>query len=489
MNRSVWLGALVWSSIAAWGVAVEPIDIGTRLELLVDDYLIERTEGVHLELHHPTPREVVLVHDQPWEGSGCGYHTVFQDGDRYRMYYKAWQLTVAQGKLTQPHPLFAAYAESPDGIHWKKPELGLFEFNGSKANNIFRLNAHDFSPFRDTNPACEPEAKYKAVGLNKGGLWAYRSADGLHWTPIQEKPIITKGAFDTQNIAFWDSTRRQYRAYIRDFREGSRDIRTATSEDFVHWTDPVWLEYPRAPREQLYTNQIKPYDRAPHLFIGFPSRYVERDWSDSMLTLPEPEHRQMRKAISKRYGTAITDALLMTSRDGHAFRRWGEAFLRPGLRSTDNWAYGDNYLAWQVVETRSDIPGAPNELSLYATESYWTGTSDQLRRFTLRIDGFVSAQAPLAGGELVTKPLVFAGKTLVLNFATSAAGSMRVEIQDAAGKPIEGFGLSDCEEIFGDSLQRTVQWKSGADVNRLTGTPVRLRVVMKDADLYSFRFP
>ncbi len=93
--------------------------------------------GASLRLHHPVPQERVLVHDQPWEGSGSGYHSVFQDGDLYRMYYKAWHLEPSPGKLNnKSHPLYCCYAESNDGIRWRKPELGLHEFQGSKKNNI-----------------------------------------------------------------------------------------------------------------------------------------------------------------------------------------------------------------------------------------------------------------------------------------------------------------------------------------------------------------
>ena len=71
----------------------ESVVIGSRLELFVDDHLIDRLSGdARLTLHHPTPRELVMIHDQPWEGTGSGYHSVFQDGNRYRMYYKAWHL-------------------------------------------------------------------------------------------------------------------------------------------------------------------------------------------------------------------------------------------------------------------------------------------------------------------------------------------------------------------------------------------------------------
>src|SRR5690606_22651003 len=135
-----------------------------------------------------------------------------------------------------------------------------------------------------------------------------------------------------------------------------------------------------------------------------------------------------RASAHPRYGTALTEGLLMTSRDGKTFHRWAEAFLRPGPERPDTWAYGDHYLGWHVVETRSALAGAPNELSLYATEGYWTGKQNQVRRYTLRLDGFVSLQAPYQGGEMVTKPLTFAGKELTLNFSTSAAGGIQVEI-------------------------------------------------------------
>ena len=138
-----------------------------------------------------------------------------------------------------------------------------------------------------------------------------------------------------------------------------------------------------------------------------------------------------------------------------------------------------------LVETKSALEGAPNELSLYATESYWTGTSSALRRYTLRLDGFVSVHAPMNGGELVTKPVTFSGKQLTMNFATSAAGGIRVEIQDASGEPAPGFTLADAEPQFGDSIERVVTWKNGSDVGSLAGKPVRLRFVLNDADLYS----
>ncbi|MFH1264143.1 MAG: hypothetical protein ABIK89_00335, partial [Planctomycetota bacterium] len=231
--------------------AAEPIDIGSRLELFVDDYLIDGLSGdAQLHLNKPQAKEVAIVTDKPWEGNTCAYYTIFQDGDLYRMYYRASHFDVATRKAT--HPEFTCYAESNDGIHWTKPELGLFEFQGSKQNSIVwdGVGTHAFVPFKDPNPNCPPEAKYKALGVGRGkhGLYAFRSPDAIHWTLMSEEPVITKGAFDSQNLAFWDPVRNLYVDFHRTFRDGVRDIMTCTSTDFLHWTDPVNLEYTGAPK-------------------------------------------------------------------------------------------------------------------------------------------------------------------------------------------------------------------------------------------------
>ena len=129
----------------------------------------------------------------------------------------------------------------------------------------------------------------------------------------------------------------------------------------------------------------------------------------------------------------------------------------------------------------------PSEMSLYVNQDYAQPTS-HLRRYSLRLDGFASVSAPYEGGELLTKPLRFAGRQLVLNCATSAAGGIRVEIQDADGKPLPGYAASDCDEILGNRLAFPVRWKSGGDVGALAGRPVRLRFLMKDADVFAMRF-
>jgi len=489
-------------SASAVGQVNGPIDVGNRLEPFVDDYMIDSISGeAELRLHTPINREVAITHDQPWEGNTCTYHTVFKDDGLYRMYYRAsHNIEDGTGK-TKAHPAYTCYAESTDGIHWTKPNLGLYEFNGSKDNNIVYIDGFgNFAPFKDANPRAKPDEKYKAVaGYKVGGLYAYKSPDGIHWEKMHDDLVITDGAFDSLNLAFFDTVRGCYVAFFRDFRDGKRDVKTCTSDDCLHWTEPVWLEYPGAPRQHLYTNGIRPYARAPHILIGLAKRYISN------------------RNPSGHPAKGVSDAVLMTSRDGRNFHRWSEAIIRPGLQKS-RWINRNNLPAWGLVETPSDVPGTPNELSFYTTEDYYVGDAAKLRRHTWRLDGFASIHAPYVGGEAVTKPLVFAHPggmeqraaaddrqaattdddaasadknteiRLLLNVSTSAAGRVLVELQDENGRPIPGHALSDCDEILGDAIEWPVSWNGNGDLSALAGRAVRVRFKLKDADVYALRF-
>ncbi len=464
----------------------------------MDRALIESLEGgAQLKLHHPQPREIAIDFDQPWEGNASGYATVFQDGDIYRMYYRGHRYLIDEPPLRQAQSEAVCYAESDDGIHWTKPNLGIHNWPGAPDNNIIWMGspeAHNFAPFKDTNPNCPPEQRYKAIGgtVTSKGLWTFQSADGIHWERLSDGPVVTEGAFDSHNTAFWDPVHNRYTMYVRFFSEGEykglRLIGMCHSQDFTNWSEPVGLDYPGSPPQQMYTNQILPYYRAPHILVGFPTRYVARPLTDHVRQLPPLELREQLINVYERCGTDLTDGLFMSSRDGLNFRRWDEAFLRPGPEAEGRWIYGDNYQSYGLFETKSEHAGLPNEISMHFDEGAWRDDSRRIRRYTIRLDGFVSLNAPYAGGQMTTKPLIFDGEQLSLNYATSAAGSLKVEIQDANGTPIPGFTLADAAELFGDSTDQIASWKNGTDVSKLAGKPVRLNFELQDGDLYSFQF-
>ncbi|QDU56885.1 glycoside hydrolase family protein [Aeoliella mucimassa] len=467
--------ALALAVIPFSAQADTPTDLTSKRELFVDSQMIDTMDGVKLELQKPNEEEVVIVHDEPWEGNTSCYHTVFFDDGKYRMYYRGAHFDESTGK--SPHAEVFCYAESTDGIHWVKPNLGLHEFNGSKDNNIViatPTHAHCFAPFRDANPAATADAKYKALTRSRGGLVAYESPDAIHWTLVSSKPVITDGAFDSLNIAYWDSYRQHYVDFHRDFREGVRDIKTCTSDDFTNWTVAEWLSYEGAPTQHLYTNGIVSYHRAPQLFVGLPKRF-----------------NPSRNPSNHSQG-GVSDCVFMSSRDGETFHRWNEAFVRPGQQA-NRWVNRNNLPAWGIVETEADTDDAPNQLSLYMTEGYYRGPGTRLRRYTLRLDGFVSIDASAEGGEFTTKPVILskAGTPteLRINFATSAIGNVRCEILDDAGKVLPGFSLEECDELMGDKVDAVVTWKGKSSLLELSDKPVTLRFVMKDADLYAIHLP
>jgi len=453
---------------AAAGESGGAIDIGSRLELFVDDFLIENLAGTSLCLQRPVSREVAIVFNAPWEGNTSTYVTVFRDGDLVRMYYRGSDYDPATEKHGGQN---VCYAQSRDGLRFEKPELGLFDFAGSKKNNIVwqGIGAHNFAPFKDANPGCPPGERYKAVASEGDKLYAFKSADGLRWSLLRPEPVLAGYPFDSQNLAFWDADRGKYLEFHRDFKNKQvRDIMFASSADFLNWSKPEWLDYGGVPAEHLYTNAITPYFRAPHILVGFPKRFV-----------PDRTARSHKLP-------GVSDGVFMSSRDGLHWKRWEEAFLRPGLQK-ERWVNRNNMIAWGLLRTASFFPGAPDEISLYSSEGYYVKDA-RMRRHTLRMDGFVSVHAGSGGGELVTKPLTFSGRDLVINYSTSAAGSVRVEIQDEEGKAVPGFSLAESVELYGDDIEFVVPWKAGASLKGLEGKPVRLRFVMKDADLYSLQF-
>lgn len=421
-------------------------DIGSRRELFVDRFLIERLDNASLRLHEPQ-----LAPPMSEPANDLEYGTVIKDGDLFRLYTRDGR----GAKFDGDEPEVTRYCESRDGIHWTKPKLGLFEIDGSKENNVILHEppfCHNFSPMLDTRPGVSADERFKALaGTVKSGLVAFVSGDGIHWKKLRTEPVITytkEYAFDSQNVSFWSESEQRYVCYFRHFLDNQlRSVCRTTSPDFVKWTEPVPLK-PNSAGEHLYTSLTHPYFRAPHIYVATPTRF-------------HPGRGES------------TDILFMTARgDGPYDRTFREVFIRPGLDPA-RWGNRSNYAALNVV------PTGPTEMSIYATP---------FRRFVLRMDGFASIHSGADPGEVLTKPLRFAGRELEINCSTSAAGSVRVEIQDTEGKPAAGFAADDCLEIVGDEIARTVRWKNGSDVGKLAGQPVRLRFLLHDADLYALQF-
>ena len=495
---------------------VNAIDIGGRLEVFWDRFLLDENQSNYnaypqacLKLEKPDKKEIVLRLDKDWEGNTCGYFQYFHDGKKYRFYYRAGN--GFSGKQIRKNSCICLLL-SEDGINWERPDLGLVEFDGSKNNNIvFSADELDnFFIFKDENPECLPAEQYKAISQGRrsaeypsGGLYVYVSPDGLSWTAAP-RPLDINGAekehfFDSHNTAHWDRETGVYRVYFRGFHNDEngnrvRDIRLAVSYDFIRWDEMGALHYDSVlnNNDQLYTNSITPYYRAPHIRIGFPVRYVERKWEPMFDQFPNREWRleKMERFNMPRLGIALTDGLFISSRNGLDFCRYDEPFLAPGIFRDYNWVYGDCYQGCGLVETSA------GEISFFAAEDY-TSRPVGIRRYAIRQDGFACFYAGAEPKQMTTRVFTFTGNTLVLNAATSAAGCITAEFLDQDGAPIPDYSGESGYCMFGDhTAVKTLFWRKKAaennvavtDLSPLAGKPVRLRFTLKEAKLYAMRF-
>ncbi|HEX4142861.1 MAG TPA: hypothetical protein VHY91_04865 [Pirellulales bacterium] len=470
--------------------ASEPIAISNHRELFLDSLLVDHLRDATIELCEPRPCENVLQLNEPWEGVFSAYTTIIRDGDTLRMYYRGGPQGIREDGTNAE---VTCYAESTDGIHWTKPKLGLFEIAGSKDNNVVLAgmapSSHNLTPLLDTRPGVPADERYKALANSKSTgdfvtLSAFASPDGIHWRKLRDEPVMTAKnvggdwSFDSQNVAFWSESEQKYVCYYRKVTNSLRSVNRVTSDDFVHWSAPEPMRFSNTgtttPANQLYTNQTQPYFRAPQIYVATAARFMP-----GRKVVTEAEAKNI--GVHPEYYNDTSDAVLMSTRGGTQYDcMFSRGFLKPGI-GMQNWVSRTNYPALNVVQT------GPTEMSLYVQGDYGQ-KSAHLRRYSLRLDGFSSLRAPLSGGELVTKPLTFTGSRLHLNFATSAAGDVRVEIQDADGKAIPGYSLDDARELIGNETERVYAWKTSDDVSALAGRPVRLRFVLRDADLFSFQF-
>ncbi|MFM8707618.1 MAG: sialidase family protein [Planctomycetia bacterium] len=507
--------SLLWSKwrLPAAPEPEPPIALGSRRELFVDRSLIDTLNGATLKLYEPVSAGTVIGIDKPWEGpANFGMSVIELDG-RLLMYYRGWPMNDPKDENG-----VGCVAESRDGgATWTKPALDIVKRPDWPANNIIATVSGEprFSfpcaPFVDTRPGVPKSERVKMIesvpvsgekhtamtdpkGPKRLVFWA--SADGYSFRKVEPQPDFVsdlKNSFDGGNTLFWSEAEEQYvlsyRWYDAEWGQGRRSMARATSKDFMTWTKPVPMTYGDSPREQFYVNNTQPYFRAPHVYLAPAARFMEGRRAISAERGQAAGLQPAKKIGGHLYDWSAdcSDAVLLTSRAGSTAydRTFMDTFIRPGLGDS-NWTSRTNYPLTGI------LPAGPGKMQLFVTRNYLQPTW-HIERLLLRTDGFASLSGPWGGGEMVTKPLTFAGSALEINYRTGAAGSVRIEIQDADGTPLAGFTAADCPEIIGDEIERVVAWKAAkgkppVDLARLAGRPVRLRFILADADVFSFRF-
>ena len=472
------------------GVACEddraPIEVGARKQLLFDRRFVARSHGMQIVANPPVKKGIVLEADRPWEDFRLtSYFTVVQDGDLCRMYYSCFDKDQWHTPRAWEDHAYLCYAESKDGIHWTKPDLGIVEFQGSRANNILLRSVVDGTVFID--PQAPPEKRYKllhTIGPHQGGLRVSTSADGIHFE-IAPEPVVAWTP-DSQQNAFWDPRRGQYAAYLRGRPDMGLDIQNrvvvhlALDDIESPWTGPPQIVFQRdatdLPEVDFYTNACVYYPWAQDAYFMFPAAYHHFP--------PEMGN------------DGLLDSHMAVSRDGI---RWERPDRRSYLRLGEAGAWDAAFIMMGVGLVRQgdtlyqyyngvDLSHGGTRGMSEEERTQWRRWS-KMGRVEQRLDGFYSLDAAYEGGWFETPLLRFEGDHLELNIDTSAAGLARVGILDQTGTGIPGFGLDDCDDIFINDVAHVVTWKGNQNLSSLAGKPIRLRFQMRAAKLYAFQFP
>lgn len=482
---------IIWSVLAAAVLcpsAVEagdasPCNVGSDRQLFIDGAFFDKSKNVTLQLHQPKRTgEKNVQYDKPWESATLNWFSVLKDQGvidkeaKYRMWYECYDVP---GWPTNDDTSFC-YAESRDGIHWTKPELGLFEYQGNKNNNIlFRQigEGDHFSRVHGTgvflDPTAPPEARYKAVsqGQYQGATPPQRvsgmvSPDGLRWTRLPNR--ICDVFADSQYSAFWDPSLKKYVLYGR---VGTGEGRSE-SADFAQFgpLQPVLLaDSNDPPNSNLYNPAAVKYAGAANVYLMFPSL-----WQHA------PDTLDIRMAVSR-------DGIRWTyPEQSKPFVPLGEA---------DAFDSKTLYMGQGVIDAGDEtwlyFSGSPQPHQKTELEDLLKCKQPRaMSRLVLRRDRFVSVEGGKGkeGGWFITPPLQFTGNTLKLNVDVRSGGSVRVALLDEKGKVLPGCGVKDCVPITGDHLDAVVQWKKGSDIGTFADQPVRMRIELRDASLFGFQF-
>ena len=474
----------------------------TRFSFL-DTRQVMDMKGVVQEVHsaeiYPEP---VLVGDQPWEKIGVTlYGSVIYDGKKFRMWYEP-----APGAFTK-YPFWSVgYAESKDGIHWRKPNLGIVKsVDGSLKNNLTSLFGHSPSVI-DLGPKAESEKRYRAVSAGtymvkagsqgvykprwpkdeKGrkihGYYTHYSSDGFNWHYYKRTPSLPYMS-DTAYFVY-DKPRQRFLGMVKlEPRVGFRDRRSVcitTSKDFIHWENPRIVLIPDEEDDRIARE--KGFAFAEFYGMGlFPTR-------DFIVGILEVFYTTKGLFPSQDPGMRLgyrgkIEIQLTYSYDGYLWRRVpGRKTFIPWGRKGE-WNDGGVYGRTSEVEVR-------DEVFIYFSGYKGDHASSHdcaIGLAKIKRDRWASLSATGKGFVDVYHGKI-AGKELYLN--AKARGSIRVEVLQGLRNPevIQGFERESCIPFKGDEIRYPVQWKKRKIAELVGKDNIILKFYLEDAELFSFVF-
>ena len=448
-----------------------PISIGKKRQLFVDDYLIDKVENLKLNVHswQKHPSNPLLIPDKPWEGAG-NYALVWgsvifeEELNRYRMWYWTSAKPDEDGEMM-------CCALSGDGLQWEKPSLGIHRFQGSTDNNIVMISEPELNDMETYGVIhCpqdpDPERLYKSCFWEKRseeqrGVWSATSPDGFNWTKSPE-PIAPHGG-DTVGF-FFDGLRNKYLTFVKVRTDRRRSRAQIDSDDFLSWTEPRLIlktdERDNQPCD-LYNN------------TGFV-------WESMYLGLLQVYYHHLHPYESK----LVVE--LIYSRDGVQWHRMPNRNTILDVGPDGSWD-----------RTNQGVMNGPPVVTGDQMHIYYGGRTyfhppyshgerrSSIGMASLRRDGFASRDASPIEGYLETKTLLLNGDGLHMN-VKSDWGKCQVAILDDSGQPLSGLARENCEPIREDSTDVVVRFTDRKSLKSISKKTVKIRFHLQNAQLFSF---
>ncbi len=479
--------ALLWSGGAVLSQA------GERVLFAFDDYSIPWQQNLKVTLVPATkyPGNPVLrrgPEGTPDHGHAALYGTVVKVGDKFCMWYLAMSQTEVVKGQAPGYWRPMCYAESTDGIHWTKPDLGLVDFNGSKKNNICLIEGTPFSLTRvddflsvmydEADP--DPSRRYKAVfiahvpiedipgGMSNVGkkekricsTIAIASADGLSWKVVGDRPVNAGGErFEVTSLYrfgdFYYSTGQLLSpwTWLPDGSDSGRVIMAYRSPDFKTWSQAKAFAFARP--GQLASTPVK--GEQTHMGAGLWNRDnvmvgLYGMWQDAP-TPPPPG------ASSHLLGVRI-DLGLVISNDGIHFREPVANFKVIARGKEGEW---DDVA---LLQAHAFVNEGDQTMIWY---SHWD-TGGKLKSMdvglaTLRRDGFgyLSPKQEDNDAQFITTLLTAKkGGRLRLNVDGVTAGTpLTVELLDHRDQPLAGYSGTAAAQVTTNGTQLDLTWPQG----------------------------
>ncbi len=425
------------------------------------------SESLRFAMERPAISPVVLRGERPWEHYISHFRTVLLDEGRYRLWYETYPPA-----WTSDHECRLAYAESDDGLAWRRPALRLAACRAARGRSNIVFPAQPDKKFHGATVFKDPSDRrlpYKLIFYGKGAdgsdqIEGAVSPDGLRWT-VLPAPLVPRYKSDTQTVAWFDADKGKYVGYFRYIYFGRRAIGYAETEDFARWPRPRPMLASGSLQEDLYNNAATRYPWNPRQYFLFPSLYRKNSdtfdiaaWTspDGLLwERPAPECLLAPTDLGE-----SPDALIMAA---------------PSLLPIE----GGRRVALPVTYTRTPHNAVKllRQLGRWDTGRYHWALWDRDRLGGLRADGDAWA---------ATLPLAGASGRLRLNYRTHMAGVVRVQVGDANGKPIPGYAFETCRLLNGDHPGQWVAW--GGRKTLPPGEALVLQFHLRSATLFSITF-